>query len=86
MTWNLSITGPAQKDFQKLPQKDQERVKAALIAMQADPFQGDLKRLKGKDTAWRRRVGNYRIVYDLYFDEHLIVIQGILRRTSTTYE
>jgi mRNA interferase RelE/StbE len=86
MTWNLSITGPAQKDFQKLPQKDQARVKAALIAMQADPFQGDLKRLKGKDTAWRRRVGNYRIIYDLYFDEHLIVTQGILRRTSTTYE
>jgi mRNA interferase RelE/StbE len=86
MTWNLSITGPAQKDFQKLPRKEQERVKAVLIAMQADPFQGDLKRLKGKETAWRRRVGNYRIIYDLYFDEHLIVIQGILRRTSTTYE
>jgi mRNA interferase RelE/StbE len=86
MTWNLSITGPAQKDFQRLPQKDQARVKAALIAMQVDPFQGDIKRLKGKDTAWRRRVGNYRIIYDLYFDEYLIVVLGILRRTSTTYE
>ena len=54
--------------------------------MQVDPFQGDIKRLKGKDTAWRRRVGNYRIIYDLYFDEYLIVVLGILRRTSTTYE
>lgn len=54
--------------------------------MESDPFKGDLKRLKGKETAWRRRVGNYRIIYDLYFDEHLIVIQGILRRTSITYE
>lgn len=86
MTWKLSITGPAQKDFQKLPQKDRERVKTTLIAMQADPFQGDLKRLKGKATAWRRRVGNYRIIYDLYFDERRIVVSGILRRTSTTYE
>ena len=86
MTWNLSITGPAQKDFKKLPQKDQERVKAGLLAMQSDPFEGDLKRLKGKETAWRRRVGNYRIIYDLYFDERLIVVSGILRRTSTTYE
>jgi mRNA interferase RelE/StbE len=86
MTWNLSITGPAQKDFKRLPQKDQERVKAALIAMQSDPFEGDLKRLKGKETAWRRRVGNYRIIYDLHFDERLIVVFGILRRTSTTYE
>ncbi|MGP8174247.1 MAG: type II toxin-antitoxin system RelE family toxin [Terracidiphilus sp.] len=86
MTWKLIITGPAQKDFQKLPQRDQTRVKALLIAMQDDPFKGDLKRLKGTSTAWRRRVGNYCIIYDLHFKERLIVISAILRRTSTTYD
>lgn len=86
MTWNLNITGPAQKDFQKLPQRDQARVKAAFLSMELDPFQGDIKRLKGQPTAWRRRVGNYRIIYDLYFNERLIVVSAILRRTSTTYE
>jgi mRNA-degrading endonuclease RelE of RelBE toxin-antitoxin system len=53
--------------------------------MQEDPFAGDIKRLKGQSTAWRRRVGQYRIIYDLYPQEHLIVVAGILRRTSTTY-
>jgi mRNA interferase RelE/StbE len=86
MTWTLIITAPAQKDFRKLPQRDQARVKAVLIAMQDDPFQENLKRLKGTATAWRRRVGNYRIIYDLYFEERLIVISAILRRTSTTYQ
>jgi mRNA-degrading endonuclease RelE of RelBE toxin-antitoxin system len=52
---------------------------------QEDPFQGDIKRLKGQPTAWRRRVGNYRIIYDLYFEKRLIVVSSILRRTSTTY-
>lgn len=85
MAWNLQVTDPAQKDFQKLPPKDQARVKAALLAMQNDPFQGDIKRLKGQPGAWRRRVGSYRIIYDLYVEEHLIVVAGILRRTSTTY-
>ena len=60
MSWNLQLTGPAQKDFRKLPQKEQPRVRAALLAMQEDPFAGDIK-------------------------EHLIVVAGILRRTSTTY-
>lgn len=86
MKWNLTIAGPAQKDFHKLPQKDQARVKTVLIAMQDDPFQCDLKRLRGTSTGWRRRVGNYRIIYDLHFDERSIVISAILRRTSTTYE
>jgi mRNA interferase RelE/StbE len=85
MTWSLQLAEPAQKDFRGLPRRDQERVKAALIAMERDPFLGDIKRLKGQPTAWRRRVGSYRIVYDLYFEQRLIVIAGILRRTSTTY-
>ena len=85
MTWNLQLTAPAQRDFHRLPPKEQARVKAALISMQVDPFQGDIKRLKGQPTAWRRRVGNYRIVYDLYFEQRVIVVAGILRRTSATY-
>jgi mRNA interferase RelE/StbE len=85
MAWNLHITGPAQKEFLKLPPKDQARVKNALIAMEEDPFSGDIKRLKGQISAWRRRVGNYRIVYDLYLEDKKIIVHGILRRTSTTY-
>ena len=85
MAWNLQLAGPAQKHFQNLPQKDQARVKAALVAMEQNPFHGDIKRLKGESTAWRRRVGNYRILYDLYFEQHLIVVAAILRRNSTTY-
>jgi len=45
MTWKVQLTGPAQKEFAKLPPKDAARVKAALVAMEQDPFQGDIKRL-----------------------------------------
>jgi len=31
-------------------------------------------------------VGSYLIIYDLYFEERLILVSAILRRTSTTYE
>jgi len=53
--------------------------------MQQDPFQGDVQRLKGQPNAWRRRVGNYRIIYELYLETRQIVVSGILRRSSTTY-
>jgi mRNA interferase RelE/StbE len=83
--WRLLLTRPAQKDFRKLPLGDQRRVSRALQAMEADPFSGDIVRLKGQPTAWRRRVGNYRIIYDLHLEDRLVVVSGILRRTSTTY-
>jgi mRNA interferase RelE/StbE len=85
MTWRIELAGPAQKDLRNLPQNDARRVRAALVSMQEDPFAGDIKRLKGLPDAWRRRVGNYRIVYDLNLEERRIVVLAILRRTSTTY-
>jgi mRNA interferase RelE/StbE len=85
MIWNLLIAGPAQKELQKLPQNDLERIKQALLAMRVNPFHGDIKRLHGTPIVWRRRVGNYRIIYDLYFDRQVIIVKAILRRTSTTY-
>jgi len=48
MTWKLVVTKSAQKNLQKLPLKDLERVKAALLAMSENPFSGDIVRLKGR--------------------------------------
>jgi mRNA-degrading endonuclease RelE of RelBE toxin-antitoxin system len=48
-----------------------------------DPFGGDIKRLE--PAGWRKRIGNYRILYDLDIEAHLVVVTAIARRTSTTY-
>lgn len=56
-----------------------------MAGMRENPFGGDVIRLKAHPVAWRRRVGDYRILYDLYPDRLLVVVTAILRRTSTTY-
>ena len=53
--------------------------------MRENPFASDIVRLKAQPTVWRRRVGDYRIFYDVYPDEHMAVVVAIKRRTSTTY-
>jgi mRNA-degrading endonuclease RelE of RelBE toxin-antitoxin system len=83
MNWQLLVSKSAQKALASLPNKDQLRIEGALDALQTDPFSGDIKRLQ--PPAWRRRVGNYRIFYDLLLDDHVIVVTAIKRRTSTTY-
>jgi len=85
MAWSLQVTGPARRDLGRLPRRDQARARAALVAMQQDPFSGDIARLKAQPAVWRRRVGSYRIFHDLYPRQLLIVVTAILRRTSTTY-
>ena len=75
----------AQKELALVPKPDRVRVVRALNAMAVDPFAGDVATLQHQATGWRRRVGNYRILYDLHIAERLILVAGIRRRTTTTY-
>ena len=83
MNWQLLVTKSAGKELKNLPGKDQLRVENVLDALQRDAFSGDIIRLQ--PSGWRRRIGNYRIFYDLLLEDHLIVVTAIKRRTSTTY-
>ena len=79
------MTGPARKQLRRLPAKDRVRVSGALMEMQQDPFSGDLVRLTAQPAAWRRRVGSYRILFDVDYRQLSVVVTAVLRRTSTTY-
>jgi mRNA-degrading endonuclease RelE of RelBE toxin-antitoxin system len=83
MNWTLLVTRPARKDLEGLPNRDSARILVALQAMQDDPFSGDIRRLN--PSGWRRRVGNYRVFYDLHSADRQVVVTAIKRRTSTTY-
>jgi mRNA interferase RelE/StbE len=85
MSWNLRVAKRAQKELNRIPAKDQSRILAALREMSENPFSGDIAPLKGQLTGWRRRVGNYRIFFDVHPDITLIEVTEIARRSSTTY-
>ncbi len=85
MPWNVLLAKSAEKQLSKLPARDAERVIAALRQMRDDPFGGDIVYLKGEQGALRRRVGNWRIIFELDTKSHTVFIIAILRRTSTTY-
>lgn len=85
MLWRLRILRRAEKSLAKLPTKDQRLILEVLDEMRSDPFTGDIARLRGQRSTWRRRVGSYRLFFDV--DPLLFVIDvvAIVRRTSTTY-
>jgi len=67
-----------------MPRHDVERVRAALQELIYNPYAGDIEKMEGRD-AWRRRVGNYRIFYEIHEKRLLIYVFEIKRRTSNTY-
>jgi mRNA-degrading endonuclease RelE of RelBE toxin-antitoxin system len=54
--------------------------------MRDDPFSGDVSALKGEyQGLFRRRVGSWRIIFELDPERHLVLVHDLLRRSSTTY-
>lgn len=86
MTWRIVVTRPAERAFRKMPKKDAARIAETLRAMEHDPFSGDVVALQGIHRgAFRRRVGAWRIFFELQTDDNMVVITNIRRRTSQTY-
>lgn len=46
MTRTVVVAKAAQKRLAKFPAKDQDKLAAALVAMEADPFFGDIVKLE----------------------------------------
>lgn len=59
----------------------------AIDRMEADPFQGDVRPLRGKKWRgrYRKRVGRYRLIFVPFPQEQRVDISAILPRTEQTY-
>jgi mRNA-degrading endonuclease RelE of RelBE toxin-antitoxin system len=85
MPWDLLITRPAERDLRAPSSDDLRRINTAFETMRTDPYGGDVKFLAGTAGALRRRVGVWRILFEVHQRERRVVILGVKRRTSTTY-
>jgi mRNA-degrading endonuclease RelE of RelBE toxin-antitoxin system len=84
MEWTVVLAGPARKSLKHVPAGDRKRILAALGEMQQNPFQGDIRKLQGL-PGFRRRVGSWRILFEVVVERSHVVVSAIERRTSKTY-
>ncbi len=83
--WSVLVDRRARKLVERAPRPERERLYEALRAMEVDPLAGDVQPLKDQPTAFRRRVGDWRIFFDLDPEHRIVEVRYIERRTSTTY-
>ena len=70
--FRLVITRSFFKDLQKINKADQIRVRKVLTEIEADPYKGR-KVLAAEIGQYRWRIGNYRIRYDIFGNEAVIL-------------
>ena len=73
MSYRIDIAAPAQRQLRKLDPHARRRVQAAIELLAEEPRPPAAKMLVNSDGAWRVRVGDYRVIYDIE-DDHLVVL------------
>ncbi|WHU57727.1 type II toxin-antitoxin system RelE family toxin [Trueperella pyogenes] len=72
MRYHVEFTSAAARQVKKLSRPTRERVLSAVEALAANPRPQGSRKLVGEQRAWRIRIGEYRIIYEI-FDDSLIV-------------
>jgi mRNA interferase RelE/StbE len=73
MRYRVILPRSVQKELDRLPDDIVKRILARLAQLETNPRPADMKKLKGRG-AWRIRVGDYRVIYEIHHRELQILI------------
>lgn len=65
MSYQVEFTSAAARQLRKLPRPVRDRVLDAIEDLADEPRPSGATKLVGEATAWRIRVGDYRVIYDI---------------------
>jgi mRNA interferase RelE/StbE len=68
------------KDLRKLPSSTEQRIVETVENLAEDPFPHGVEKLSGSQHAYRIRLGDYRIVYEVVVESKLVEIQRVRHR------
>lgn len=80
MHYELLVNPRVEKALSKIDTQMSLRIREAIRSLASDPRPHGVKKLKGEEKAYRMRVGDYRIIYEIYDSKVLILIINVGHR------
>ncbi len=77
--YQISIVKRAVRELERIAGKQRNRLLDAIDGLSRDPRPPGCKKLRGRE-AWRIRVGDYRVVYEIRDDEQQVLVVKIGHR------
>ena len=70
----------ALRELKQLDRQIVTRIVTAVEALLSDPFPSGVKKLHGGESTYRIRVGNYRVIYEVFSTRLVIEITRVRHR------
>jgi mRNA interferase RelE/StbE len=80
MAFRIEWKKSTRKDLRKLPSATVDKIIEAVEDLAENPFLHGVEKLSGSEHAYRIRLGDYRIVYEVVAESKLVEIQRVRHR------
>jgi len=78
--FNIQLKPSVEKDLRKLPVLVVRNVFEAFAQLAEEPSVPPDRKISGTERTWRRRIGDYRIIYELDVSNHTVIIHYVPHR------
>jgi mRNA interferase RelE/StbE len=78
--FELLIEKRAEKGFKKIPTDTVKRLITKIKRLRNDPRPSGCRKIEGAENAYRIRLGDYRIVYEIDEDKKQIIVFAVGHR------
>jgi mRNA interferase RelE/StbE len=85
MNFEINIKGKSLKFISSLQKHDREQLREAIFVLKDDPIpirSLDIAKLKGEKNKYRIRKGKFRIVYEVVWEQKVILIHRVDFRSN----
>lgn len=87
--YRLIIESLAERELAKLERRmsdsDFQHLVEAIENLTIEPRPQGVKKLRGRETSYRIRVGNYRVIYEIRDKQLVVLVVRVSRRNESTY-
>ncbi len=87
--FTVYLSRSSEKNLGEIQQKIRERIKGAIEELKTNPVPAqkyDVTKITGSESNYRIRIGRYRLLYSVGWNEKQIKIYDIGRRSDSTYK
>ena len=78
--FSIQWRSSTKKDIRSLPRLEVARVVEAVSQLVNDPYPHGSQKLTGSERTYRIRVGDYRVIYEIFADSRMIEVQRVRHR------
>jgi len=79
-TYRIEWKSSALRELKRLGRPIVPRVVTAVETLSSDPFPQGCKKLHGSERTYRIRVGDYRVIYEVFSDRLVVEIARVRHR------